>query len=59
MDDMKFWKEHTALRMVLMLVTFLAGIFLLIYGWKQAGQLGGAGTDAGGRGPAAGDPGPV
>ena len=40
---MKFWKEHTALRVVLMLVTFLAGIFLLIYGWKQTGQLGGLG----------------
>ena len=40
---MQFWKEHTALRMVLMLVTFVLGIFLLIYGWKQTGQLGGLG----------------
>ena len=40
---MKFWKEHTALRLVLMLVTFVLGIFLLIYGWKQTGQLGGLG----------------
>ena len=40
---MKFWKEHTALRMVLMLVTFAAGIFLRIYGWKQTGQLVGLG----------------
>ena len=40
---MNFWKEHTALRMVLMLVTFVLGIFLLIYGWKQTGQLGGLG----------------
>ncbi len=40
---MKFWKEHTALRMVLMLLTFIAGIFLLIYGWKQTGQLWGLG----------------
>ena len=40
---MKFWKEHTALRMVLMLVTFVLGLFLLIYGWKQTGQLGGLG----------------
>ncbi len=40
---MQFWKEHTALRLVLMLVTFVLGIFLLIYGWKQTGQLGGLG----------------
>ena len=26
-----------------MLVTFVLGIFLLIYGWKQTGQLGGLG----------------
>ncbi len=40
---MKFWKEHTVLRLVLMLATFVLGIFLLIYGWKQTGQLGGLG----------------
>ena len=40
---MKFWKEHTALRLVLMLLTFVLGLFLLIYGWKQTGQLGGLG----------------
>ena len=40
---MQFWKEHTALRVVLMLLTFAAGIFLLVYGWKQTGQLGGLG----------------
>ena len=40
---MQFWKEHTGLRAVLMLVTFVLGIFLLIYGWKQTGQLGGLG----------------
>ena len=43
MDDMQFWKEHTALRLILMLVTFILGLFLLIYGWKQTGQLGGLG----------------
>ena len=26
-----------------MLVTFVLGLFLLIYGWKQTGQLGGLG----------------
>ena len=40
---MNYWKEHTTLRLILMLVTFALGIFLLIYGWKQTGQLGGLG----------------
>ena len=40
---MKFWKEHTALRLTLMLITFVLGLFLLIYGWEQTGQLGGLG----------------
>ena len=34
---------HTALRLVLMLITFVLGLFLLVYGWKQTGQLGGLG----------------
>ena len=38
---MQFWKEHTALRMTLMLLTFVLGLFLLIYGWRQTGQMGG------------------
>ena len=29
--------------MILMLVTFVLGLFLLICGWKQTGQLGGLG----------------
>lgn len=40
---MKFWKEHAALRIVLMLATFLAGMVLLILGWRQTGRLGGLG----------------
>ena len=40
---MRFWKEHAALRLILMLITFVLGLFLLIYGWKQTGQLGGLG----------------
>ena len=36
---MKFWKEHTALRMVLMLCTFAAGVGLILYGWMQTGKL--------------------
>ena len=41
---MKFWKEHSELRMVLMLATFVAGIVLLIAGWKMTGQLKGLGV---------------
>ena len=40
---MKFWKEHSQLRMALMLITFAAGIILLIAGWKMTGQLKGLG----------------
>ena len=40
---MKFWKEHTGLRTALMALTFFAGFFLLIFGWKQTGTLGGLG----------------
>ena len=36
---MQFWKEHTALRIVLMLLTFVLGLFLLNYGWRQTGQM--------------------
>lgn len=38
---MKFWKEHVALRLALMLATFVAGIGLLIFGWTMTGQLAG------------------
>lgn len=38
---MKFWKEHTALRMALMLATFVAGIALMIFGWAQTGKMSG------------------
>ena len=40
---MKFWKEHAALRVVLMAVTFVLGIVLIIYGWTMTGQLSGLG----------------
>ena len=40
---MQFWKEHTTLRTVLMLVSFVLGLFLLLYGWRLTGQLKGLG----------------
>ncbi len=40
---MQFWKEHTALRMVLMLITFVLGMFLLVFGWKMTGEMKGLG----------------
>lgn len=41
---MKFWKEHAALRLALMAIFFVAGIVLLIFGWKQTGKLWGLGV---------------
>ena len=40
---MNYWKEHAALRIVLMAVTFVLGIALMIYGWKLTGKLSGLG----------------
>ena len=40
---MKFWKEHGALRMVLIVAFFVAGLFLVIAGWKMTGSLAGLG----------------
>ncbi len=40
----QFWKEHTGLRLVLMLVTFAAGMVLIVCGWRQTGQLVGLGV---------------
>lgn len=34
-----FWKNHPALRMVLMLVLFVLSIALVTAGWKMTGQL--------------------
>ena len=36
---MKFWKEHEILRLAVMAVSFVLGIVLLIFGWKQTGQM--------------------
>lgn len=40
---MKFWKEHGALRIVLIIAFFVAGLFLVIAGWKMTGSLAGLG----------------
>nr|WP_325211791.1 hypothetical protein [uncultured Oscillibacter sp.] len=40
---MKFWKEHTGLRALFIAGFFFLGLFLVIAGWKQTGQLPGLG----------------
>ncbi len=40
---MEFWNENPGLRIGLMLLTFLAGLGLLFYGWTLTGKLGGLG----------------
>ncbi len=36
---MNFFKNHTALRLVIMTVLFVAGLALTYYGWTLTGQL--------------------
>ena len=36
---MKFWKEHAALRIVLIAVLFVVGLALVIGGWTMTGQM--------------------
>lgn len=38
-----FWKEHSALRLLLIALFFAAGLALVILGWKMTGQLKGLG----------------
>ena len=40
---MNFWKEHTTLRGVLILLFFVVGMILTIAGWKMTGKLEGLG----------------
>lgn len=40
---MKFWKKHVALRAVLMILFFSAGLVLVLIGWNMTGQLSGLG----------------
>ena len=45
---MEFWKNHPALRIVLMAVLFAAAMALVIAGWKMTGELAGLGIMGGG-----------
>ena len=40
---MQFWKNHPALRIVLMAVLFVAAMALVIAGWKMTGEMAGLG----------------
>ena len=40
---MNFWKNHTTLRAVLIVVFFVLGMFLTVSGWKMTGKLLGLG----------------
>ncbi len=40
---MNFWKDHTKLRMTLILFFFVLGMVLTIVGWKMTGELKGLG----------------
>jgi hypothetical protein len=40
---MNFWKEHTTLRGVLIVLFFVAGMALTVAGWKMTGKLEGLG----------------
>ena len=40
---MNFWKNHTTLRAILILIFFVVGLVLTIVGWKMTGKLLGLG----------------
>ena len=40
---MNFWKEHTTLRGILIVLFFIIGMVLTIAGWKMTGKLAGLG----------------
>ena len=40
---MNFWKNHTTLRAVLIVIFFVLGMALTISGWKMTGKLEGLG----------------
>ena len=40
---MKFWKEHSTLRVSLIAGFFIIGMILVIVGWKMTGKMAGLG----------------
>lgn len=40
---MEFWKEHVKLRMTLMAILFVAGVAMVIMGWRMTGKMAGLG----------------
>ena len=40
---MNFWKNHTALRFILIAVFFVIGLTLTLVGWSMTGKLAGLG----------------
>ena len=40
---MKFWKDHAALRAVLIVLFFVVGLVLTFVGWGMTGELAGLG----------------
>ncbi len=40
---MQFWKDHKALRLVVILFFFLTGLALVVWGWTITGKLAGLG----------------
>ena len=40
---MNFWKEHTTLRGILIVLFFVIGMVLTVAGWKMTGKLEGLG----------------
>jgi len=40
---MNYWKEHTSLRLTLMVILFVTGVILTFVGWSMTGKLSGMG----------------
>ena len=40
---MNYWKEHTSLRLTLMLLLSVAGVILTFVGWSMTGKMAGLG----------------
>ncbi len=40
----QFWKDNSTLRVALIALSFIAGMALIIFGWRQTGKLWGLGV---------------